>query len=80
MILGVHGFNILVHNYFSEEGEQIYHLVLKLLLFNHYRFISDYLHFSKNLKDIKDHMLDYIASCKIFLPQKVTASKENMNL
>ena len=28
---------------------------------------SDYLYFSNNLKHIKDHMLDYIVSCKIFL-------------
>ena len=36
--------------------------------------MSDYLYFSNNLKDIIDHMLDCIVSCK------VTASKENMNL
>ena len=42
--------------------------------------MSDYLYFSNNLKDIKDDMLDYIVSCKIFLQQKVTASKENINL
>ena len=29
--------------------------------------MSDYLYFPNNLKDIKDHMLDYIVSCKIFL-------------
>ena len=29
--------------------------------------MSDYLYFSSNLKDIKDHMLDYIVSCEIFL-------------
>ena len=41
--------------------------VLKLLLFNYYKFINDYLYFSNNLKDIKYHMLDYIVSCKILL-------------
>ena len=29
--------------------------------------MNDYLYFSNNLIDIKDHMLDFIASCKIFL-------------
>ena len=29
--------------------------------------MSDYLYFSNNLKDIKDHVLDYIVSYKIFL-------------
>ena len=29
--------------------------------------MSDYLYFSNNLKYIKDHMLDYIKSGKIFL-------------
>ena len=42
--------------------------------------MRDYLYFSNNLKDKKDHMLDYIVSCKTFLQKKVTASKENMNL
>ena len=42
--------------------------------------MSDYLYFSNNLRDVKDNMLDYIVSCKIFLQSKVTASKENMNL
>ena len=42
--------------------------------------MSDYLYFSNNFKDIKDHMLDYIVSCSIFLKLKVTASKENINL
>ena len=32
--------------------------------------MSDYLYFSNNLKDIKDNMLDYIISCKIFLQEK----------
>ena len=75
MFLGGYGFNILIHKYFSEEWEQIY-----CLQFNHYKFMSDYLYFSNNLKEIKNHMLDYIVSCKIFLQSKVTASKENMNL
>ena len=39
--------------------------------------MSDYLYFSNNLKDIKDHMLDYIVSFKIFLQKKVTTSKLN---
>ena len=26
--------------------------------------MSDYLYFSNNLKDIKDHMLDYIVVCE----------------
>ena len=59
MFLGGHGFNILIHKYFSEEWE--------LLLFNHYKFMSDYLYFSNNLKDIKDHMLDYTVGCKSVL-------------
>ena len=29
--------------------------------------MRDYLNFSNNLKDIKDYILDYIVSCKIFL-------------
>ena len=29
--------------------------------------MSGYLYFSNDLKDIKDHMLDYIVSSKIFL-------------
>ena len=29
--------------------------------------MSDYLYFPNNLKDIKDHIQDYIVSCKIFL-------------
>ena len=29
---------------------------LLLLPFNHYKFMSDYLHFPNNLKDIKDHI------------------------
>ena len=29
--------------------------------------MSDYLYFSNNSKDIKDHMLGYIVSCEIFL-------------
>ena len=33
-------------------------------MFNHYKFMSYYLYFSN---DVKDHMLDYIVSCKIFL-------------
>ena len=62
MFLGGHGFNILINKYFSQEWEQIYQFSL-----NHYKFMSDYLYLSNNLKDIKDHMLDYIVSCKIFL-------------
>ena len=43
--------------------------------------MSDYLYFPNNLKDINDHILDYIVSCKIVLQSKVTTiSKENMNL
>ena len=70
MFLGGHGFNILIllipvilSLFHSNENS----LVLKLLLFNHYKFLSDYLYSSNNLKDIKDHILDYIVSCKIFL-------------
>ena len=29
--------------------------------------MSDYLYFSNNLKNIIDHMLDYIVGCEIFL-------------
>ena len=29
MFLGGHGFNILIHKYFSEELEQIYQFILK---------------------------------------------------
>ena len=61
MFLGGHGFNILIHKCFSEEWEQIYQFSL---LFNHYKFMSDYLYFSNNLKDIRDHMLDYTLFCK----------------
>ena len=42
--------------------------------------MSDYLYFSNNLTDIKNHMLDYIVGCKSVLQQKVMASKENMDL
>ena len=42
--------------------------------------MSDYLYIPNNLKDIKDHIWDYIVCCKIFLQWKVTVSKENMNL
>ena len=59
MFLGGHGFNILIHKYFSEEWE--------LLLFTHYKFMSDYLYFSSNLTDIKNHMLNYIVGCKSVL-------------
>ena len=48
MFLGGHGFDILIHKYVSEEWE--------LLLFNHYKFMSDYLYFSNNLKELKDHI------------------------
>ena len=29
--------------------------------------MSDYLYLPNNLKDVKEHMLDYIVSCKVFL-------------
>ena len=29
--------------------------------------MSDYLYFPNNLKDVKEHMLDYIVNCKVFL-------------
>ena len=29
--------------------------------------MSDYLYFSNNLKDTKDHMLDYVVVCKSVL-------------
>ena len=32
--------------------------------------MSDYLNFPNNLKDIKDHMQDYIISYKIFYNRK----------
>ena len=41
--------------------------------------MSDYLYFSNDLKDKKEHILDYIVSCKN-IQWKVTACKENMNL
>ena len=34
--------------------------------------MSGYLYFLNILKDINDHMLDYIISCKIVLQEKVT--------
>ena len=37
------------------------------VLFNHYKFISDSLYFSNNLKDMKDLIKDYIVSCEILL-------------
>ena len=67
MFLGGHGFNILIHKYSQRNENRFTSLALKLLLFNHYKFMCDYSYFSNNLKDIKDHMLDYIVSCKIFL-------------
>ena len=42
--------------------------------------MRDYLYFPYNLKDIKDHILAYMISCKIFFQLMVTVSKENLNL
>ena len=56
MFLGGHGFNILIHKYFSEEWKQIDQFSLKTSFFNHYTFMSDYLYFSNNLKDKRPHV------------------------
>ena len=45
-----------------------------------YKFMSGYLYFPSNLKDIKDHIQVYMISCKIFLQLMVTVFKENLNL
>ena len=42
-------------------------------------FISGYLYFSNNLKDIKDHMKADIISYKIFFQLMVTVFKEKLN-
>ena len=43
-------------------------------------FISGYLYFSNNLKDIKDHMKADIISYKIFFQLMVTVFKEKLKL
>ena len=42
--------------------------------------MSSHLYLLNNLIGIKNHILDYIISCKIFFQQKVTLFKGNMNL
>ena len=41
--------------------------------------MSDYLHFSNSLKDIKDHIQAYITSFKNFFQLMVTVIEENLN-
>ena len=36
------------------------HEIYYLLLFNHYKVMSDYLYIPSNLKGLKDHIQDYI--------------------
>ena len=45
-----------------------------------YKFMSDYLYFPNNLKDIKDHIQADMISCKIFFQLMVTVFKEKLNL
>ena len=51
-----------------------------VILFYVYMFVSDYLYFPNNLKDIKDHIWAYRISLKIFFQLMVTVFKENLNL
>ena len=45
-----------------------------------YKFMSGYLYFPNNFKDIKDHILAYMISFKIFSQLMVAHFKENLNL
>ena len=45
-----------------------------------YEFMSGYLYFPNNLKDIKDHIQNDMISCKIFFQLMVTVFKEKLNL
>ena len=45
-----------------------------------YKFMSGYLYFPNNLKDIKDHIYAYMISFKIFFKLMVTVFKECLNL
>ena len=51
-----------------------------LVLINPFKFMSGYLYFPNNLKDIKDYVSAYMIICKIFLQLIVTVFKENLNL
>ena len=43
-------------------------------------FMSGYLYFSNNLKDIKEHIWAYMITCKIFFQLMVLLFKENLIL
>ena len=45
-----------------------------------YKFMSDYLYFPNNLKDIKDILQTDMISCKVFFQLMVTVFKEKLNL
>ena len=70
--------------YFQEGGE--FYMGTWQTLRNHVilsypgKFMSGYLYFPKNLKDIKDHIYAYIISSKFFFQLMVTVFKENLNL
>ena len=49
-------------------------------LYYPYKFMSGYLHFPNNLKDIEDYMQAYMISYKIFFQLMVTVFKEKLNL
>ena len=55
------------------------HLNHVILLYP-YKFMSGYLYFPNNLKDIKDHIQADMISCKIFFQLMVTVFKEKLNL
>ena len=43
-------------------------------------FMSGYLYFPNNLKEIKKHIWAYMITCKIFFQLMVLLVKENLNL
>ena len=51
------------------------------LFINPYKFVSSYLYFFNNLKDIKDHIINYIIPSKmLFSERKATVFKEKNEL
>ena len=40
--------------------------------------MSDYLYFPNNLKDIKDHIHDYIVSCNLFTIKSNSFQRKNV--
>ena len=55
-------------------------LIHHVILSYSYKFMSGYLYFPNNLKDIKDHIQADMISCKIFFQLMVTVFKEKLNL